>query len=681
MVSKTKQMGRSRRPIHWLFMSNIFLHLILGVQAMYGMTTSLQDAITPGCHVVFTLTMSLAMASAIWTTAIAVELNSELYPDRRTLEAGSRCHLVVWTLVVAVGVFVGIDVSDPAAYHYYGCGTQGVTNTVVLAVMAPAIFAINVAVSLAFWIKARQMYPMEAKSWLRKKAFRSSAVFVYLIAWSPAVATAIQRACGNYLDDSLPRGWQAFGLSVFGLQGFFNCVAFIASQRSLPLGIHGTSAEDDGTERDSLLKHMPRDGVPLKFIRFSELKFDKVVLGEGGSGIVKRAMWQGKAVAVKALSLVTLLSPAEVEVLKKEALLMSLLYHPNLASIYGIAVTTTDTSEIDIYVTKCTSIQLVLEIGERGSCMDIGLDLGFSKSHHFFFGDDDGAAQGSVSSELSNDGIVRYDSPEQNRFTQLKLAVVQGIARGMRYLHTCRPPIAHRDLKPGNVFVREDWTVQVGDFGLSKLVSGKLGTVGFQGTLLYSSANAISGELSPLADDVWCFGMVLYHLWEGFAPFYGEVTRPFKHDDPSVVERHSMMAQPNSSATSTVLALDSAGAVCIVPAAALSSPTTTPTGHTGLPPGSWSTDYNATASSAVMEGISTTGLAPRPPQKAMDMRKIIMDGWRPQFTEITPTWVAELAYSCWQSEPARRPTMAAVVDVLTDRGTSSSSSTPASTHE
>lgn len=43
------------------------------------------------------------------------------------------------------------------------------------------------------------------------------------------------------------------------------------------------------------------------------------------------------------------------------------------------------------------------------------------------------------------------------------------VARGMNYLHCRKPPIIHRDLKSSNLLVDKNWTVKVGDFGLSQL--------------------------------------------------------------------------------------------------------------------------------------------------------------------------------------------------------------------
>jgi Leucine-rich repeat (LRR) protein len=75
-----------------------------------------------------------------------------------------------------------------------------------------------------------------------------------------------------------------------------------------------------------------------------------------------------------------------------------------------------------------------------------------------------------------------------------RLNVAVDIADALNYLHNnCRPPIIHCDLKPGNVFLADDMTACIGDFGLAKLildpachaVASSESTIGVRGTVGY----------------------------------------------------------------------------------------------------------------------------------------------------------------------------------------------------
>ena len=45
----------------------------------------------------------------------------------------------------------------------------------------------------------------------------------------------------------------------------------------------------------------------------------------------------------------------------------------------------------------------------------------------------------------------------------------QDIVSGMRYLHSCSPPVLHKDLKAANILVDRNLRTKIADFGLSSL--------------------------------------------------------------------------------------------------------------------------------------------------------------------------------------------------------------------
>jgi hypothetical protein len=94
------------------------------------------------------------------------------------------------------------------------------------------------------------------------------------------------------------------------------------------------------------------------------------------------------------------------------------------------------------------------------------------------------------------------------------------LARAVGYLHD--HGIVHRDLKPANIFI-ENGIVKIGDYGLSKFISGSHRTAQTQsvGTVHYMAPEISTGNYNKQID-IYASGIILYEMLTGRVPFEGE---------------------------------------------------------------------------------------------------------------------------------------------------------------
>ncbi|KAL2258224.1 hypothetical protein VTK26DRAFT_8561 [Humicola hyalothermophila] len=87
-----------------------------------------------------------------------------------------------------------------------------------------------------------------------------------------------------------------------------------------------------------------------------------------------------------------------------------------------------------------------------------------------------------------------------------------------------KPPVGsmtilHRDLKPENVFLGEDNSVKLGDFGLSKVMQSHDFASTYVGTPFYMSPEICAAEKYTLKSDIWSLGCIIYELCTREPPF------------------------------------------------------------------------------------------------------------------------------------------------------------------
>ncbi|KAH0728156.1 hypothetical protein KY284_004021 [Solanum tuberosum] len=186
-------------------------------------------------------------------------------------------------------------------------------------------------------------------------------------------------------------------------------------------------------------------------------------IGQGSCGTVYHGLWFGSDVAVKVFSKQEY-SDDVIYSFRQEVSLMKRLRHPNILLFMGA-------------VTSPQRLCIVTEFLPRGSLFRL---------------------------------LQRNASKLEWR---RRIHMALDIARGMNYLHHFNPPIVHRDLKSSNLLVDKNWTVKVGDFGLSRLKHETyLTTKNGKGTPQWMAPEVLRNEPSDEKADIYSFGVILWEL-------------------------------------------------------------------------------------------------------------------------------------------------------------------------
>ncbi|XP_042385667.1 probable serine/threonine-protein kinase DDB_G0282963 isoform X2 [Zingiber officinale] len=194
-------------------------------------------------------------------------------------------------------------------------------------------------------------------------------------------------------------------------------------------------------------------------------------IGQGSCGTVYHALWYGSDIAVKVFPKQEY-SDEVILSFREEVSLMKRLRHPNILLFMGA-------------VTSPNCLCIVTEFLPRGSLY-----------------------------RLLQRSTTRLD-------WRKRILMALDIAKGMNYLHRCNPPIVHRDLKSSNLLVDKNWTVKVGDFGLSRLKHETyLTTKSGKGTPQWMAPEVLRNEPSDEKSDVYGYGVILWELATEKIPWY-----------------------------------------------------------------------------------------------------------------------------------------------------------------
>jgi serine/threonine-protein kinase len=200
-------------------------------------------------------------------------------------------------------------------------------------------------------------------------------------------------------------------------------------------------------------------------------------IGSGGMGVVYRARDEhlDREVAIKVLPLGTLADEPSRRRFRKEALALSKLNHPNIATIYDF-----DTQD----------------------------DVDFLAMEYI--------AGITLSEKLATGPLAEKEV----------IALGTQLAEGLSAAH--EHAVIHRDLKPANLRLTGDGRLKILDFGLAKLrqpatetavTEGTLESRGITGTLPYMAPEQVLGGEIDARTDIHAAGLVLYEMATGRRPF------------------------------------------------------------------------------------------------------------------------------------------------------------------
>ncbi len=217
------------------------------------------------------------------------------------------------------------------------------------------------------------------------------------------------------------------------------------------------------------------------------------LLGEGGMGFVFRAFDRDlkREVAIKTIR--DAQDRAVLDLFRKECAVLASLHHPNIVDIYDIGETDEDGARKPYFVMPL----------------------------------------------LPGAPLSKLIQTQPHRLTpERTVEIMSQVCRGLQAAH--ERGLVHRDLKPSNIFVLDDDSVKIIDFGVAHLVDHR-SSIGVKGTLFYMAPEQLDMQPASAMTDIFSLGVVCFEMLTRRRPFTGTTRDELveairKHIPPPVSE-------------------------------------------------------------------------------------------------------------------------------------------------
>lgn len=133
----------------------------------------------------------------------------------------------------------------------------------------------------------------------------------------------------------------------------------------------------------------------------------------------------------------------------------------------------------------------------------------------------------------SLDKILLEYGPQPEK---LVIAWAKQLCDVLSYLHSQKPPIIYRDMKPANIMLKPEGNIKIIDFGIAREYKEQsLADTTVLGTKGYAPPEQYSGQ-TDARSDIFVLGMTMHHLLTGIDPRGGEKYVPVRMWNPELSE-------------------------------------------------------------------------------------------------------------------------------------------------
>lgn len=124
---------------------------------------------------------------------------------------------------------------------------------------------------------------------------------------------------------------------------------------------------------------------------------------------------------------------------------------------------------------------------------------------------------------------------------ELVIGWAKQLCDALSYLHSQKPSIIYRDMKPANVMLKPEGNIKIIDFGIAREYKEQnLADTTVLGTKGYAPPEQYSGQTDPRSD-IFALGMTMHHLLTGIDPRNGEPYAPVRQWNPELSEGIEMI--------------------------------------------------------------------------------------------------------------------------------------------